>query len=74
MDRADARPPGSALGDDFRVLGSGQPKGICEWATQDVCDGQKLPSSTRRKNANADRPVRFNSKFISSHGWLAQGK
>jgi hypothetical protein len=36
--------------------------------------GQKLPSSTRRKNANADRPVRFKSKFISPHGWLAQGK
>jgi hypothetical protein len=32
--------------------------------------GQKLPSSTRRKNANADRPVRFQIQiyFIA---WVA---
>jgi hypothetical protein len=36
--------------------------------------GKKRSSSTRRKNANADRLVTLHAKFISSHGWLAQGK
>jgi hypothetical protein len=26
------------------------------------------------KNANADRLVTLHAKFISSHGWFAQGK
>src|SRR5215469_11745800 len=75
LDRA--RPLGSAprlKGDGLRVLGSGQPKASASGQRRLFPGGQKLPSSTRRKNANADRPVRFKSKFISSHGWLAQGK
>src|SRR5262245_14797674 len=59
---------------DGPLLGSGQPKSICEWARRSVREWAKLPSPARRKNANADRLVTLHAKFISSHGWFAQGK
>ena len=59
---------------DILRAGSGQPKASPSGQGEAFASGQKPPSSTRRKNANADRRVTLHAKFISSHGWLAQGK
>src|SRR5947209_10324479 len=47
---------------------------ICEWARRACASGQNCHPRRDAKNANADRLVTLHAKFISSHGWLAQGK
>src|SRR5215813_1840869 len=48
---------------------------ICEWARRSVREWAKKRHPRRdAKSADADRLVTLHAKFISSHGWLAQGK
>jgi hypothetical protein len=54
--------------------GSGQPKASASGQGEACASGQNCHPRRDAKNANADRLVTLHAKFISSHGWLAQGK
>src|SRR5262245_65705479 len=53
---------------------SGQPKASASGQGEACASGQNYHPRRDAKNANADRLVTLHAKFISSHGWLAQGK
>src|SRR5262245_49898255 len=46
---------------------------VVEWATHVFASGQKLPSSTRRKNAKADRLYASNPNLFHRMGGLRKG-
>src|SRR5215510_4924444 len=54
--------------------GSGQPKASASGQGEACASGQNCHPRRDAKNANADRLVTLHGKFISSHGWFAQGK
>ena len=83
--RGDARPLGSApletaMASGCLAVGGSKASASGHVSVARVGKAGCLPvgknSHPRRdaKNANADRPVTLHAKFISSHGWLAQGK
>src|SRR5215475_1125182 len=52
----------------------GQPKASASGQGEACASGQNFHPRRDAKNANADRLVTLHAKFISSHGWFAQGK
>ena len=55
-------------------VGVGSPKHLRVGKAKRARVGKNRHPRRDAKNANADRLVTLHAKFISSHGWLAQGK
>jgi hypothetical protein len=74
-DRAHGRAPWFGSSVRYPTAGGGgQPKASASGQGEAFASGQNCHPRRDAKNADADRLVTLHAKFISSHGWLAQGK